>query len=539
MPFGRELLQYAVRAVKGVGLVLMLAATSALAADGRDWAEGSAASEGGADREFYNAAASLRWRKLHGDWRDRSGVLHGSKAYAQQTIAPTMTEQAVRFEVTVLVQQWLDHSFANRGFLLRMSEQSDGVVRFASREHPEPTLQPRLRLLFSSGEQLLLASADTDLDPSMAQSRGKQGTLKVSVGQHHALLRFELASVRQGLGRLQKAELVLTPLTRSGDTLTVQVFAADVPVPLITPAMPGLAEAYAGDIGIRQHPQVVYATGFDEPDWQAAWQNLPLQRAVHALPEFDRWQQQALPLWLGHGNATGAGTLTLLPWLGKAPEQLYVRYYLRITTPLTLRRGGVRLPGLVAKPATVNATMDTAAKAPVNVAASDATVLSATAPSATAGDAEPAPWRAYAQLLPALAGDNPLAGRLPVQSVWLDPGRADEPSRTQPWTEGEGAFLLGDRWYCVEQFLQLNSPGKADGIWQVWLDGQEVLNQRQLRIRRSASERIDQIQLDLNDAEPASAREQWIAIDNLVVARRYIGPMAPITDAAGSKSKGR
>lgn len=531
MPIGREWRHKAGRAVNaGVLLLALMSAATVLAADGRDWAEGNAASEGGADREFYNAAAGLRWRKLHGDWRDRAGVLHGSKAYAQQTIAPTMTEQAVRFEVTTLVQQWLDRSFANRGFLLRMSAQSDGVVRFASREHPESGLQPRLRLLFSTGEQLLLAAADTDLDPSMAQSRGKQGTLKVSVGQHHALLRFELAPVRQTLGRLQKAELILTPLTRSGDVLTVQVFAADVPVPLVTPAMPGLAERYAGDIGIRQHPQVVYATGFDEPDWQAAWQNLPLQRAVQTLPAFDRWQQQALPLWLGHDGAVAAGTLALQPWLGKSPEQLYLRYYLRIAAPLTLRRDGVRLPGLVAKPGTA-----TEVNASMNASATDSAP-----PSTTSGRApEPAGWRAYALLLPPLAGDNPLAGRLPVQSVWRDPDSEDEPIRTQPWIEGEGAFLLSDRWYCVEQFLQLNSPGQADGIWQVWLDGQEVLNQRQLRIRRSAGDRIDQLQLDLNGADPAAAREQWIAIDNLVIARRYIGPMTAVTDAAVNKPKGR
>jgi hypothetical protein len=488
-----------------------------------DWAEGTAANAGGADREFYNAAAGLRWRKLHGDWRDRFGVLHGSQPYGQLSIAIGTEDLPVRIDVTTLVQQWLNQRFANRGFFLRMSPESDGVLRFASRENPDPSLQPKLRLQFSDGEQLLAASADTDLDPSMAQSRGQNGNLKLSVGQHHGLLQFDLAALLERAQRLQKAELLLTALGRTGSALTVQIFAADTPQPLRQPAMPGLADSYAGDIGIRQHPQVIFATRFDEPHWQAAWAQLPLRHSVvNQAAQFEPLQQNALQVGLGKPTPQSTGVLPLIPWLGKAPEQIYVRYYLRLPDSAGVRTGSLRLPGVVA------VEQDPAA---------DISDVAATEP-ATAVPL----WRGYALLLPAIGAGNPLAGRAPVVAVIHDLQDNEQPVRTLPWVLGDGAFLQRDRWYCIEQYVRLNTPGKADGVWQIWLDGQEVLNQRQLQLRRWHSERIGSFQLDLHDID-APGREQLIYLDNLVLARRYIGPMpsaaaksaAPLDEAPAAR----
>ncbi len=82
------------------------------------------------------------------------------------------------------------------------------------------------------------------------------------------------------------------------------------------------------------------------------------------------------------------------------------------------------------------------------------------------------------------------------------------------------------RWFSLEMKVKLNSPGKRDGELRVWIDGREALTCTQAFFRSTGAVHIrsvlDQARLDSN-LHFKTAGHLWV--DNLVVARQYIGPM--------------
>ncbi len=85
--------------------------------------------------------------------------------------------------------------------------------------------------------------------------------------------------------------------------------------------------------------------------------------------------------------------------------------------------------------------------------------------------------------------------------------------------------MLVGRWFSLEMKVKLNTPGKRDGELRVWIDGKEALTCAQAFFRSIGAVHIrsvlDQARLDSNLHFKTSGH-LWV--DNLVVARRYIGP---------------
>ena len=52
-------------------------------------------------------------------------------------------------------------------------------------------------------------------------------------------------------------------------------------------------------------------------------------------------------------------------------------------------------------------------------------------------------------------------------------------------------WVTPGHWQCLEQSVQLNTPGTADGSITVWLDGRQVLQQSNIVFRTTAALRID------------------------------------------------
>jgi hypothetical protein len=73
--------------------------------------------------------------------------------------------------------------------------------------------------------------------------------------------------------------------------------------------------------------------------------------------------------------------------------------------------------------------------------------------------------------------------------------------------------------------VRLNTPGRRDGELRVWIDGREVLTCTQVFFRSSERVHIrsvlDQARLD-SHLHFRSDGQIWV--DNVVVARQYIGP---------------
>lgn len=81
------------------------------------------------------------------------------------------------------------------------------------------------------------------------------------------------------------------------------------------------------------------------------------------------------------------------------------------------------------------------------------------------------------------------------------------------------------RWVCVEARVKLNTPGKKDGLNQLWIDGRLEAERKNLDWRGTYSEHgINAVFLETywNDGSPVTQR-RWI--DNFVISTRPIGPV--------------
>ena len=108
-----------------------------------DWAEGTPGLDDGATRDYYNRGVLLPWRQLLGDWVDVNGLLHGDAAWVATQVDDTDTARWIEWDVTDLVQAWIDQGLPNQGFFLRAISGS-GPLDFRSREAPESNERPEL-----------------------------------------------------------------------------------------------------------------------------------------------------------------------------------------------------------------------------------------------------------------------------------------------------------------------------------------------------------------------------------------------------------
>lgn len=83
-----------------------------------------------------------------------------------------------------------------------------------------------------------------------------------------------------------------------------------------------------------------------------------------------------------------------------------------------------------------------------------------------------------------------------------------------------------DVWTEVQQHVRLNTPGHADGVVQVWLNGVQVLNQTDLTFRSSADLQIDGLFFSTffggGDATWATPRDQYTDFADFTVSSHML-----------------
>ncbi|MGI9305157.1 MAG: hypothetical protein ACR2RB_20995 [Gammaproteobacteria bacterium] len=82
-----------------------------------------------------------------------------------------------------------------------------------------------------------------------------------------------------------------------------------------------------------------------------------------------------------------------------------------------------------------------------------------------------------------------------------------------------------DRWYAFELMVQANTPGARDGRIAVWIDGALVAEFPNLRLRSVATLKNKLAVIGTWASQAHADKSMWF--DDVVVATRYIGPMAP------------
>jgi hypothetical protein len=77
------------------------------------------------------------------------------------------------------------------------------------------------------------------------------------------------------------------------------------------------------------------------------------------------------------------------------------------------------------------------------------------------------PWGGYPQFYPVVLWAN---GQLAIQAQVIPEAAWDAKNFYQ--NQGVPAVFLPGRWYCIEVYVKLNTPGAADGELAAWIDGE-------------------------------------------------------------------
>ncbi len=108
----------------------------------------------------------------------------------------------------------------------------------------------------------------------------------------------------------------------------------------------------------------------------------------------------------------------------------------------------------------------------------------------------------------------------------------------KPQNQGNDITFQSGKWYLVEFYVKLNTPGISDGIAKVWIDdASNTVSSQTLRIYynnlliRNSLRGYNRLMLTLYNQRCGlgsacpSTNPQWMKWDNIVVSKNPIGPM--------------
>jgi len=258
-----------------------------------------------------------------------------------------------------------------------------------------------------------------------------------------------------------------------------------------TDIVKGMAAKYPNDEGIAKDPNVIIFTSFESTDWQTQWSGGKRKTVSIINNDKERGflplQNKALRIEVPKGEHYGASIqYRFRERMGSEPEEIYFRYYLRFSSNWNPVRGG-KLPGI----------------------------------SGTYGRAgwggRPSNgrngWSARGQFKGQKAGKTPIGfycyhadmkGR--YGSAWI-------------WENDKLGYLENNRWYCLEQYAKMNTPGRNDGILRAWVDGRLAFDKTDIRMRDLPDLKIECIWLNIYHGGTWSAQsDDSLFIDNIVIA---------------------
>ena len=460
----------------------------------------------GATCQYYNWGAGGAWVRKGGDWRDIDGRPYGEHPFAQGQASANQRRRTLEFDVTALVSAWqAGRADPAHGMLLRSTGGQQGIGVFFSREAAELLARPTLTLHFNDGSRRLLdAAADTFLDCTTEKGLG-QATLFKAGGDFNAMLRFPVESIGP-LKPLSRAILTLTLDRQYGD-LSLGVFATSPPSSPDAAVRHGLAAGFPGDAGIESHPDVWFATGFEKIWWPLEWNGFDPRSDAGAISTddpllFQPLKGRALRVRLAKGANRGLDMrFAFAGHSGGEPEEAYFRYYLRLADDWSPDTDGGNLPGFAG----------TYGRAGWGMRKS------------TGNDG----WSMRGLFYTMARPGNPRAGSTALGTYAYHADIAEAAGEAWPWPLGRLAALERNRWYSIEQHIRLNTPGLRDGIVRAWVDGRLVFERNDVRMRTVPELKIESVWFNVYHGGTLPApRDMHLYIDNVVVARRYVGPMA-------------
>ncbi|MDB6036529.1 MAG: N-carbamoylputrescine amidase / Aliphatic amidase AmiE [Verrucomicrobiales bacterium] len=274
----------------------------------------------------------------------------------------------------------------------------------------------------------------------------------------------------------------------------------------------GLAAKYPDDDGIAADPDVLFADNFESGDMKKWDEKRGRVVMTEEKPNSGRWCVQ-MPMERGQNHGGDA-----IKWFMPGADSVYARVYVKFSADYQYDHHFIWL-GANQRTNKWSAFGKAGLK-----------------PNGTYYSTGMEPWFAW--------GKNPPPGELNLYAYYLDMER--DPKMDKYW--GNGFFPPGpgkgvaagkarvipllDQWQCWEFMIQANSaPEKADGRQAMWLDGKLVAEFTGIRWRAHLDLKVNCFWLEhygYDEGDPT--KQYWkdsqsVWFDDLVVARRYIGPI--------------
>jgi hypothetical protein len=269
------------------------------------------------------------------------------------------------------------------------------------------------------------------------------------------------------------------------------------------PSGQGLAAAYRADEGIAANAEVIFSDAFEEGDLGKGWDETGNKdgKVLSFAPTGEGLGKRCLRVEAHLGSDTGGG---LTKWFEPA-DTVFIRFYTRFDAGcdyvhhfVTLRankgqRGGDKWSGFGG-----------AGNKPEGSERFSTAIE---------------PWGNWAKW------EAP--GRWNFYSYWHEM----EVSKDGKYWGNSFAIptappIPKERWICVEFMLKHNTPGQADGEQAFWIDGALQGHWTGINWRKTAALKANALTLE------SYFTDRWtknpvnvVCFDNVVIARRYIGPV--------------
>ena len=274
----------------------------------------------------------------------------------------------------------------------------------------------------------------------------------------------------------------------------------------------GLAAKHPGDDGIATDPDVLFSDNFESGDMKKWDQQRGRVVMTGDKPNSGRWCVQ-MPMERGKNHGGDA-----IKWFMPGADAVYARLYVKFSADYQYNHHFVWL-GANQRTNKWSAFGKAGLK-----------------PNGTYYSTGMEPWFAW--------GKNPPPGEVNLYTYYLDM----EPDRKMNKYWGNGFFPPGpgkgaaagtarvipplDQWQCWEFMIQANTaPDKADGRQAMWVDGKLVGEFTGIRWRNDLDLKVNCFWLEhygYDEGDPTKQywkESQSVWFDDVVVARRYIGPM--------------
>jgi predicted amidohydrolase len=286
----------------------------------------------------------------------------------------------------------------------------------------------------------------------------------------------------------------------------------------------GLATKYPGDDGIANDPAVLFSDNFESGDMKKWDQQRGRVVMTGDKPNSGAWCVQ-MPMERGKNHGGDA-----IKWFMPGADAVYARLYVKFSPDYQYNHHFVWL-GANQRTNKWSAFGKAGLK-----------------PNGTYYSTGMEPWFAW--------GKNPPPGEVNLYTYYLD--MEQDRKMNKYW--GNGFFPPGpgkgtsagaarvipplNQWQCWEFMIQANTtPDKADGKQAMWVDGKLVGEFTGIRWRNDLDLKVNCFWLEhygYDEGDPT--KQYWkdsqsVWFDDVVVARRYIGPMKSRTTGAADSRR--